>query len=79
MCMRTNIVLNDDVVREAMALSGEPTKKALVDRALREFLQRQRLLDMANSFGTIQWEGDLDQMREKGPGDRTARRHQRHR
>ena len=77
--MRTNIVLNDDVVREAMALSGEPSKKALVDRALREFLQRQRLLDMANSFGAIPWDGDLDQMREKGASDRTARRHQRHR
>ncbi len=79
MCMRTNIVLNDDVVREAMALSGEPSKKALVDRALREFLQRQRLLDMANSFGKIQWEGDLDQMRERQGAHGTARRHQRHR
>ena len=77
--MRTNIVLDEDVVREAMALSGEPTKKALVDRALREFLQRQRLLDMANSFGKIQWEGDLDQMRERQPAHGTARRHQRHR
>jgi Arc/MetJ family transcription regulator len=77
--MRTNIVLEDEVVREAMALSGERSKKALVDRALREFLQRQRLLDMANSFGKIPWVGDLDQMREKGTGDRTTRRHQRHR
>jgi Arc/MetJ family transcription regulator len=33
--MRTNIVLDEDVVREAMALSGEPTKKALVDRMRR--------------------------------------------
>ena len=77
--MRTNIVLDDEVVREAMALSGAPSKKALVDRALREFLQRQRLLDMANSFGKIQWEGDLDQMRERQPAHGTARRHQRHR
>ena len=79
MCMRTNIVLDDELVREAMALSGAPSKKALVDRALREFLQRQRLLDMANHFGKIPWDGDLDQMRERVPDHGTARRHQRHR
>jgi hypothetical protein len=34
---------------------------------------------MANHFGKIQWEGDLDQMRERVPAHGTARRHQRHR
>ena len=79
MCMRTNIVLDDELVREAMGLSGEPTKTAVIHRALREFVQRQGLLDMANHFGGIQWEGDLDQMRERVPAHGTARRHQRHR
>jgi Arc/MetJ family transcription regulator len=77
--MRTNIVLDDDLVREAMTLSGEPTKTAAIHRALREFVQRQRLLDMANHFGKIAWEGDLDQMRERAPAHGTARRYQRHR
>jgi len=79
MCMRTNIVLDDDIVREAMALSGEPTKTAVIHRALREFVQRQRLLDFRAHFGKIPWEGDLDQMRERRPAHGTTRRHQRHR
>jgi Arc/MetJ family transcription regulator len=77
--MRTNIILDDALVREAMTLSGETTKTGVIHRALKEFLQRQRLIDMANSFGKIQWEGDLDQMRERVPDHGTARRHQRHR
>jgi Arc/MetJ family transcription regulator len=77
--MRTNIVLDDELVREAMALSGETTKTAVIHRALREFLQRQRLLDFRAHFGKIQWDGDLDQMRERQPSHGTARRHQRHR
>jgi len=79
MCMRTNIVLDDELVREAMALSREPTKTAVIHRALREFVQRQRLHDFRAHFGKIQWEGDLDQMRERQPAHGTARRHQRHR
>jgi len=77
MCMRTNIVLDDALVRDAMAVTGEATKTAVVHRALRELVQRGRLLDMANSFGRIQWDGDLDRMRERAREHGTARRHQR--
>jgi len=77
--MRTNIVLDDALVREAMTLTAEPTMRAVIDRALRELVQRHRLLDMANHFGKIRWDGDLDQMRERAPAHGTARRYQRHR
>ena len=77
--MRTNIVLDDDLMREAITLSGEATKTAVVHRALREFVQRQRLLDFRAHFGKIQWEGDLDQMRERQPAHGPASRHKRHR
>jgi Arc/MetJ family transcription regulator len=79
MCMRTNIVLDDALVKEAMTLSGETTKTGVIHRALKEFVQRQGLQAMVAHFGTIQWEGDLDVMRERVPAHGTARRHQRHR
>jgi Arc/MetJ family transcription regulator len=77
--MRTNIVLDDDLVREAMTLSGETTKTAVVHRALKEFVQRLRLKEMVSNFGKIPWEGDLNVMRERPPDYGTARRHKRSR
>jgi Arc/MetJ family transcription regulator len=40
--MRTNIVLNDDLIQEAMRLAGADTKREMVDLALREFVARHR-------------------------------------
>jgi len=40
--MRTNIVLDDELVAEAMRLSGAKTKREVVDLALRDFVRRQR-------------------------------------
>jgi Arc/MetJ family transcription regulator len=39
MCMRTNIVLNDDLIREASRLSQASSKSALVEEALRLFVE----------------------------------------
>ena len=47
--MRTNIVLDDELVGEAMRLSGTRTKREAVDRALREMVARGKqaaLLDL---------------------------------
>lgn len=40
--MRTNIVLNDQLIEEAMRLTQARTKKEVVDRALRELVARHR-------------------------------------
>ncbi len=48
--MRTNIVLDDELVAEAMKLTGARTKREVVDRALRSLVQRYRqreLLELA--------------------------------
>lgn len=61
--MRTNIVIDDKLMAEAIRLSGLKTKREVVEEALR-LLIRQRgqraLLDLA---GKIHWEGNLDEMR----------------
>lgn len=51
--MRTNIVLDDNLVAEASRLSGIKTKKGLVNEALRVFIasqKRKSLLDIAGKI-----------------------------
>ena len=72
--MRTNIELDDELVAEAMAATGLPTKRATVEQALRVLvLQHRRKTALANLTG-LGWEGDLDAVREGGsmisPNDR---------
>ncbi len=64
MCMRTNIVLDDKLVKEAMKLSGKKTKRELVDYALHELINMHKRRQLLNLRGKIHWEGDLDAMRE---------------
>lgn len=49
--MRTNIVLDDDLVDEAMALAGIRTKRELVDEALREFVAFRKRLNVRDLRG----------------------------
>ena len=39
MCMRTNVVINDDLLREAMSLTSVRTKRALIEEALRTLIE----------------------------------------
>ncbi len=61
--MRTNIEIDDDVLREAQRLTGARTKRETVDVALRELVARQRRLGILELRGRVQWEGDLQQSR----------------
>jgi Arc/MetJ family transcription regulator len=61
--VRTNIELDDELVAEAMAMTGLPTKRATVEEALRVLLQHRRKTALADLAG-LGWEGDLDAMRE---------------
>jgi Arc/MetJ family transcription regulator len=61
--MRTNIDIDDDVLREAQELIGARTKREAVDTALRELVARHRQLGILDLRGRVRWEGDLDQSR----------------
>ncbi|MCZ6831609.1 MAG: type II toxin-antitoxin system VapB family antitoxin [Gammaproteobacteria bacterium] len=50
--MRTNIVLNDELVKEAQALSHIKTKRELIETALREFVAHRKRLDLRNLKGS---------------------------
>jgi Arc/MetJ family transcription regulator len=62
--MRTNIEIDDELLAEAMALTGEPTKRATVEAALRAMVRLKRQKQAGMNLAGIGWEGDLDAMRE---------------
>lgn len=63
MCMRTNIEIDDEVMREAQHLIGTKTKRETVDVALRELVARHRRLGVLELRGRVRWSGDLEESR----------------
>ena len=60
---RTNIVLDEKLVEKGKKATGLKTSKAVVNFALKELIRhsnQRRILDL---FGSIDWEGNLSQMR----------------
>ena len=62
--MRTNIVIDDDLMAEAMRLTGIGTKRQLVDVALRTLVRLERQRSILELEGKIEWQGDLDELRQ---------------
>ncbi len=58
--MRTNIVIDNKLMQEAMRVSGLTTKKDVVDRALLEFVERRTRKDLAEIRGKIQFADGYD-------------------
>ncbi len=61
--MRTNIDIDDELLRQVMAATGLTTKKATVEDALRFRLQLRRQESLLELFGKVHWEGDLNEDR----------------
>ncbi len=59
-CMRTNIDIDDDILKEVQRLTGTKTKREAVDFALRELVARYRRLGLLGLKGKVHWEGDLE-------------------
>ncbi len=63
--MRTNIDIDDDLMAEAMRITGETTKKAVVEAGLRKLVQINRQLEALEALRGIGWDAGmtLDEMR----------------
>jgi Arc/MetJ family transcription regulator len=61
--LRTNIDIDDDLMREALAVTGLPTKRSVVEEGLRSLIMLRRQQDVRRLRGRLRWEGDLDEMR----------------
>ena len=60
MHMRTNIDLDEELVGEALALTGARTKRELVHQALRELVTRLKRRDLTDLAGRIRFRDDFD-------------------
>ncbi|MEM7032563.1 MAG: type II toxin-antitoxin system VapB family antitoxin [Chloroflexota bacterium] len=62
--MRTNIVIDDTLMAEAMQITGITTKRAVVEEALKLLVRTSRQNTLLALQGSINWEGDLNEMRQ---------------
>jgi Arc/MetJ family transcription regulator len=61
--MRTNIVIDDKLMAEALKLTGIRTKREAVELGLKTLLKSARQAEVKRLRGKIAWRGDLDSMR----------------
>ena len=61
--MRTNIVIDDELMREALQVTGLKTKREAVEEGLRTLVRLKRQERLKQYRGQLAWEGDLDALR----------------
>jgi Arc/MetJ family transcription regulator len=61
--MRTNIVIDDKLMTDALKASGLSTKKEAVEQGLKLLVRRSQQQEIRKLRGRIKWEGDIDEMR----------------
>jgi Arc/MetJ family transcription regulator len=61
--MRTNIVIDDKLMRDALRTSGLKTKREAVELGLRTILRLGKQAQIRRMRGKLNWLGDLDAMR----------------
>ena len=66
--MGTNILIDDELMTQAMTVSGIKTKKAVVEQAIREFIEKHTRKDISDLFGSISFADDYDYKMLRGSG-----------
>ena len=61
--MRTNIVIDDELMERAKKITGLKTKRAVVEAGLRSLVRLEGQQKIRALRGKVRWEGDLEQMR----------------
>lgn len=61
--MRTNIVIDEKLMAEALKASGAKTKREAVELGLKMLLQLKRQGETRRLRGKVRWQGDLDALR----------------
>ena len=63
--MATNLQIDNDLIEEALKLGEHRTKRAIVEEALREYVQRRKQLKVLDLFGTIEYDDDYDYKKQR--------------
>lgn len=61
--MRTNIVIDDQLMTDALKFSGLHTKREAVEEGLKILIKLKKQESIRGFRGKLKWEGDLDDMR----------------
>ena len=61
--MRTNIVIDEELIDRARALTGIKTKREVIHEALLTLIRLRQQAEVRNLRGKLHWEGDLDDLR----------------
>jgi Arc/MetJ family transcription regulator len=61
--MRTNIVIDDELMKQVLKLTGLKTKREAVEAGLKTLLRLKQQEQIRDYRGKLRWEGDLDAMR----------------
>ena len=62
---RTNIVMDESLVRQGLKVTGLKTRRALVQHALEELVRREKQTDLLALEGQVSWTGNLAEMRRR--------------
>ena len=63
--MATNLAIDPTLLDRALEVGGEKTKRATVNRALREFVARREQERILELFGKLDWDEDFDYKHER--------------
>ena len=63
--MATNLAIDPELLNRALAIGGEKTKRATVNRALREFVARREQKGLVELFGILDWDDAYDYKSER--------------
>jgi Arc/MetJ family transcription regulator len=61
--MRTNIVIDDKLMKDTLRATGLVTKREVVEEALQTLLRLRRQAEIRRFRGKLNWQGDLNAMR----------------
>jgi Arc/MetJ family transcription regulator len=61
--MRTNVVIDDKLMRDTLRATGLKTKREAVELGLRTLLRLRQQEEIRRFRGKLDWQGDLDGMR----------------
>lgn len=61
--MRINIEIDDDLMDEALNVSGFKTKKETIEEGLKLLIQQKKQDSIKSLRGKLRWEGNIDEMR----------------
>ena len=61
--MRTNVVVDDDLMKSALKVSGLRTKKDAIEEGLKLLVQVRGRKEIKGFRGKLKWSGSLDEMR----------------